>query len=163
MRAGTMPMCFICNEPSGRIRRRVAFWDHSIPIASPGSWDEVRILSARHRKVLLLGLFGWSNWSHWTLRDILKHASLFEAHQIGLSAFCLGDEAVIEAICPEFLPHWRTLRTEPAMLKIEGGSLTRVRGGPVSAFDVLSWLSWDGLDNLPVLGETFGIPRETRE
>lgn len=149
-------MRFTCADSSGTVRQRI-FFDRAIPIESPASWDDVRRISVRYKKVLILGLFGWSNYSHHTLGDVSKHARRFEANGIGLAAFCLGDESTIEAICPQFLPHWRTMRTEPGMFEVEGKSLRKFRSGPLAACHVLSWLSWDGVGESPVPLETFSV------
>ena len=91
--------------------------------------------------------FPWSNYSHSVMAFLHRHAAWFAANGIGLAALWVGDDDdddVVEAVCPEFLPTWRIMNNEPAMLVIERGSLRQVRYGPIRPEMIMPWVLWDG-------------------
>lgn len=141
-------MCFHCMDSDHKIRARIRFVD-AFPVESPVSWEELQSLSLRHKKLLVLGVFGWSNYSHEAMWFLVRHWAWFEANGVGLAAFCLGDESVIESICPNFVPIHRTMTTEPAMLVVERGSLKQIRIGRVQPEFIMPWVLWDGRGSPP--------------
>src|SRR5438874_2197002 len=115
-----MDLHFLCRQTDPEGTSVLQFLEPT-PFATVSSWDEVRALSAGYDKLLVLGVFDWSNYSHNTLCEIMYHYSAFEQRRIGLAAFCLGSAVQFEHLFPACVPYYNQATTEPAMLIIKDG------------------------------------------
>jgi hypothetical protein len=107
---------------------------------TPHTWNEVVDLSLRHRSLLLVGVFDWSNYSRGVVSTICTYVKDFRARDIGLGLFCLGYEDIVRQICPYFFEAYLKAATEPAILLIEQGSLKKARLGPLDFVTLMSWI-----------------------
>ncbi len=112
-------------------------------IRTPSHWDELRQISLQHNKVLVLGIFDWSNYSHSVVTDIIDNREYFETHDIGLAAFCACSPSQVGLLCPDFLSHYLRAKTEPLMFVLERGSLKKTRFGPMDSSSILKWVLSD--------------------
>lgn len=106
----------------------------------PSCWEELKQMSLECEKVLLLGVFDWSNYSHSVINDIIDRKNIFMKYNIGLAAFCPSSFSQIELICPDILNYNYQLNTEPWMIVIEQGSLKKARSGPIDCNLILNWI-----------------------
>lgn len=107
---------------------------------TPSCWEELRQMSLQHGRILVIGLFDWSNYSHAVVNDIIDNRDAFEKSHVGLAAFCPSSQYQIKLICPDLLPYLSRANTEPFMFVVDRGLLTKVRFGPMDSMSILNWI-----------------------
>jgi hypothetical protein len=110
------------------------------PFATPMTAGELAEFCRLFDKVLLLGVFDWSNWSADTVRAIHRNASWFHNNRVGLAIFCLGDPDWAEQLCPGFKSYYLQANTEPAMVLLAKGAIKKVRFGPIGIDAIQEWV-----------------------
>ncbi len=132
-----MRVHFGCTETAPGIW--TVYFDDPI-FKTPSCWEELKQMSLQYKKVLLLGVFDWSNYSHTVVADIIDHKEDFNKYNIGLAAFCPSSFSQIRLICPDVLScksHWGA---EPLMIVLEQGLFKKARAGPINWRLILDWV-----------------------
>jgi hypothetical protein len=97
-------------------------------------------MSRRHQKVLVLGVFGWSNYSRGVFEIVKLKQSLLESHGIVVALFCLGNDEQVKQICPDFYQAYMRAITEPGMILIESGTVSKIRFGIIDGDGLVKWV-----------------------
>jgi hypothetical protein len=122
------------------------------PFRDVNSSHDLDELSREHDKVLLVGIFDWSNYSHQVMREIALESGSFAEANCGLGVFRLDHEEEVQSLCPDFCPVYRQAVTEPALILLCRGQFIKCRFGRVPVQEILLWIVADdciGLSQKP--------------
>ena len=111
------------------------------PFVGLTTYSEVQDLCRKCSRVLLLGVFSWSNFSRHVVGAVREHSSWFEANNIGLAIFCLGNQAQAERVCPGFGQYFATATKEPIILVLSNASIAKAHFGPMEIDAIKGWVT----------------------
>ena len=97
-------------------------------------------MSKEYQKVLVLGVFSWSNYSRDVFEIVKLKQSVLEARGIGTALFCLGNDEQATQICPDFYQAYMRATTEPGMIVIESGTVLKIRFGIIDGDGLVKWV-----------------------
>lgn len=118
----------------------------TINFTTPSSFDtpiteeDLRICCRKYDRVLLLGVFSWSNWSRNVAQAIQHHASWFETAHVGVAVYCLDNEHHIARLSPDVYAAYLRANADPLLVLIVDGNVKKVRFGPVSIQEIQQWV-----------------------
>ena len=131
---------FACRETETPGLWEVKFPDPSaiMGLTTP---EHLQDVCRRYERVLLVGVFSWSNYSRTVVSSIQENGSWFERNGIGLTAFCLENPDQAEWLCPGFSSYYFRANTEPALVLLVNDTIAKVRFGPIAIEEIKRWIA----------------------
>lgn len=121
--------CCPCDQRNAAEDGRITFTLPTVfrSITSKGDLDEILSLFP---VTLLIGVFGWSNYSRSTFMELTSEEDWLTNRSIGLGVLCLGNADQIRLISGEVSSHLAKANTEPILYCFLRDALQGVDSGP---------------------------------
>lgn len=138
-----MDLKYSCVSPFGS-----GYW--SVVLSGPSLWrgvasrSELESAFGVHDRLLMAGLFEWSNFSWQIFGEATHLAENLHSQGVGLAACCLENSDQLREIDAGCFREYMISNVEPVLFFFTSGRLRHTFRGPSSMKEFFSWMSSGG-------------------